>query len=47
MTSHSKISELKCDASNKVKDGNKGSDKIAQFAKMTEIQSLNDNLQAR
>jgi hypothetical protein len=36
-----------CDASNKVKDGNRYSVKLEQFPKITEIQSINESLQAR
>jgi hypothetical protein len=37
-----KISELKCDASNKQKDDD--SDETEQFAKITAMQSSNDSL---
>jgi hypothetical protein len=41
-----KISELKCDASNKQNDYDSDSNEIEQFAKITVIQYLNESLQS-
>jgi hypothetical protein len=41
-----KISKVKCDESNKQKHDNSESDEIEQFAKITEMQSLNKSLQS-
>jgi hypothetical protein len=40
-----KISNLKCDASNKQKDYDSDSNETEQFAEITAIQSLNESLQ--